>query len=555
MEGGELPNLAAIARNGVSGELQSTIPPNSAPAWTSFMTGMNPGKHGVYGFTRVNPREGYAIKVNSGAVRCAQTVWQLLAEQGRRSIVLNVPMTYPPDPIDGLVVTGIDTPGLESQFTYPPELRHEIFRLIPDYILDVRSWGVTVVGERRAHLLDDIMHMVDSLTRLGLHLITTQPWDLFTIVYTATDRVQHFFWRFLDRAHPLYDPAEAPKYHDAILRVYRKADQGLGELLACCDDETTVIVMSDHGFGPQYKLFRLNYWLAENGFLQLSHVNSSDLMPRLSNMTQKWLYHGLDRTVGLVRAALSDTAKDRLKRLFPRLRERVSSVQILSMIDWATTRAYHTAEFPGDIRVNLKGREVKGIVQPGTEYDAVYETIRAGLEAFTDPDTGKRIVERVYRRDELYWGPYVDLAPDLIVHPADYSYTFDWRAPVNGSRAPGRRPIIDALTGDYAVNCGYHRPNGILMLYGADIRQGMHLNPAQIYDVIPTALYLMGLPIPVDMDGRVVTGAIEADVLDRRPIEQAAPTSPVPGVAAAEQLYTEAEAEAVASRLRDLGYL
>ena len=190
-EAGDLPNLAAIARNGASGELRSTIPPNSAPAWTSFMTGMNPGKHGVYGFTRVEPREGYAIRVNSGAVRRAQTVYQLLTEQGRRSIVLNVPMTYPPDPIDGLVVTGIATPGMESQFTYPPELRDEVFRLLPDYILDVRGWGVTAVGERRAHILEDILRMVDTRTRLALHLMRTQPWDLFTIVFTATDRAQH----------------------------------------------------------------------------------------------------------------------------------------------------------------------------------------------------------------------------------------------------------------------------------------------------------------------------------------------------------------------------
>ena len=420
MEGGSLPNLAAIVRDGASGELQSTIPPNSAPAWTSFMTGMNPGKHGVYGFTRVDPREGYAIKVSSGADRRAQTVYQLLTEQGRRSIVLNVPMTYPPDPIDGLVVTGIDTPGLESQFTYPPELRDEIFRLVPDYILDVRSWGVMAVGERRAHILDDILRMVDTRKRLALHLMRTQPWDLFTIVFTATDRVQHFFWRFLDPTHPLYDPIEAPKYHDAILRVYRQIDQALGEMLACCGDETTVIVMSDHGFGPQHRLFRINQWLVENGFLQLTYTTSNGLVHRLSSVAQKWLYRRLDSLVGLVRIALSDTAKDRLKWLFPRLREQIASMYTLSMIDWAATRAYHTGEFPGGMRVNLRGREVQGIVEPGAEYDAVCEAIRSGLEGYVDPDTGKRVVERVFQRDELHWGPYVDLAPDLITHLADY---------------------------------------------------------------------------------------------------------------------------------------
>ncbi|MBS3785128.1 MAG: alkaline phosphatase family protein, partial [Anaerolineae bacterium] len=400
---GSLPNLAAIANNGAVGQLESTIPPNSAPAWTSFMTGMNPGKHGVYGFTRVEPDESYAIKVNSGAVRRAQSAWQILTERGLRCIQINMPMTYPPEPINGLVVTGIDTPGLESVFTYPPELRHEILRLLPDYLLDVRSWGVTAVGERRAHVLDDILRMVDSRRQLSLHLMSTQAWNVFAVIFTATDRAQHFFWRFLDPTHPLYDPVEAPQYHDAILRVYQEVDSALGEILEGCDEDTTVIVMSDHGFGPQRKLFRINQWLLRNGFLELAHMHSSDLGDRLSRAAQKEWYRVLDGLQRLVRTKLPDTTKDQLKRLFPHLREQVASQILFSGVDWSKTQAYHTAEFPGSIRVNLKGREVNGIVEPGSEYQRVCEEIGSALEELVDPDTGERIVERVFRRDELYW--------------------------------------------------------------------------------------------------------------------------------------------------------
>jgi predicted AlkP superfamily phosphohydrolase/phosphomutase len=555
MEDGSLPNLAAVARNGASGELQSTLPPNSAPAWTSFMTGMNPGKHGVYGFTRVEPREGYAIKVNSGMVRRPQTVWQLLTQQGRRSIVLNVPMTYPPDPIDGVVVAGIDTPGLESQFTYPPELRHKIFRLLPDYILDIRSWGVTAVGERRAHLLDDILRMIDVRKRLALHLMATQPWDLCTVVFTATDRAQHFFWRFLDRTHPLYDPAEAPKYHDAILRVYRQIDQALGEMLARCGDETNVIVMSDHGFGPQHRLFRINQWMVEKGFLQLTCTASNGLVSCLSSAVQRWLYRGLGSVNRLARAALSDKIKDRLKRRFPHLREQVASQILFSGVDWSRTQAYHTAEFPGSIRVNMKGREANGIVDPGAEYEAVCEAIQSGLKGYVDPDTGKRIVERVFRREELYWGPCLDEAPDLIVHLADYAYTIDWYMPVAGKGAGSEPSVVDALTGAYAVNCGSHRLSGILMLYGPDIRGGAQLEPNRIYDVVPTVLYLLGEPVPADMDGRVLTAAITADMLDRRPVERRDPTSTPVETRSPGQVYSDEESEAIADRLRNLGYL
>jgi predicted AlkP superfamily phosphohydrolase/phosphomutase len=555
MEQGHLPNLAAIARNGAVGPLQSTIPPNSAPAWTSFMTGMNPGKHGVYGFTRVDPRESYTIKVNSGAIRRTESIWQILTERGERSILINVPMTYPPDPIDGLVVTGIDTPGLDSEFTYPPELRHEILRLIPDYTLDVRSWGVTAVGERRAHILDDILRMVESRRQLALHLMTTEPWDVFTVVFTATDRAQHFFWRFLDPAHPLYEPVEAPKYQDAILRVYRRIDQALGEILARCDEQTTVIVMSDHGFGPQHKLFRINQWLLENDFLRLTYTSSNGLMRRLSGAARKGLYRALDGLQRLVRTRLSDRAKDQLKRLFPRVREQVASQMLFSGVDWSSTRAYHTAEFPGSIRINLKGREVNGVVEPGSEYDALCEAIRSALEGYVDPDTGRRIVERVFRREELYWGPCLDMAPDLIVHLADYAYTIDWYMPMDGNGTGQSSPIVTELTGRFAVNCGSHRPTGIVMLQGPDVEGGVKLEPNQIYDVAPTLLYLLGQSVPADMDGRILTEAITPERLARQPAERSergpASSRRIP----AEEVYSDADTEAVSERLRSLGYL
>lgn len=555
MEEGQLPNLNNIAKNGTSGSVLPPFPPTSASSWPSFMTGMNPGKHGLFGFTRVDPHEGYGIKVNSGAVRNSQTAWQWLSEQGRRSIVINMPMTYPPEPINGLVVTGIDTPGLESQFTYPPELREEIIRLIPDYILDVRSWGVTSVGERRTHLLEDILLMVESRKQLALHLMKKEAWDLFSVVFTATDRAQHFFWRFLDSKHPLYEPAEADKYHDAILRVYRRIDQAIGEMLSYCGEETVVIIMSDHGFGPQHKLFRINQWLIEKGFLHLTNTAGKGPIRALQSAVRALLYRGLDNLVGVARSAISDTTKDRLKQMFPRLRERVASEILFSGVDWSRTLAYHTAEFPGSLRVNMKGREMNGIVEPGAEYEAVYEAIRSGLENYKDPETGRNLVNRVYRREEIYWGPNLEKAPDLIVQLVDDSYTFDWYIPVVRNGNKSALPVIDALSGQYAANCGSHRLEGILMLYGESIRRGVVLEPAQIYDVMPTAIYLLGLPVPAEMDGKVLTKAIKAELLKSRPVvmgdSMAAPGEAFPP----DGPYSNEEAEAVAHRLRDLGYL
>jgi len=550
---GRLPHLSALTARGVSAVLRSTMPANSAPAWTSFMTGMNPGKHGIYGFTRVEPEKGYTIKVNTGANRRAPTVWQYLSRLGKRSIVLNMPMTYPPDPIAGIVVSGITTPGIESEFTYPPALRTEILRRIPEYQLDVRSWGVTSVGERRAQLMEDISRMVESRRQLGLHLFRTEPWDLFALIFTATDRVMHFFWRFLDPQHPLYDAAEAPLYRDAILRIHQQIDAAIGELLEVCGEDTAVIVMSDHGFGPQHKLFRINQWLLENQFLQLTFSGENGRSPGLNAGAQKWLYRGVSGAVDLARAHLSDGAKDRLKQLFPRLRERLASQTVFSGVDWTRTRAYHTAEFPGSIRINLRGRETQGIVVPGAEYDAVCADLQTRLQALTDPQSGRRIVARVFRREELYSGPQLAKAPDLTVHLADYAYTFDWYMPVGNGK--DKLPVIDDLRGKYAVNCGYHRPDGILMMAGTGIRSGPMPAPANIEDVIPTILYLLGVPVPEDMDGQVLTTAVLPEQLRIHEIEFGPPLLGGAHDEADGELYTAEEAEAVKNRLRDLGYL
>ena len=551
---GRLPNLRKIYEKGASCVLNSTLPPNSAPAWTSLLTGMNPGKHGVYGFTRVEPMDGYAIKVNSGARRRVPTAWQYLSTLGFRVITLNVPMTYPPDSINGLVVTGIDAPGLDSEFTYPRELRKEILHAIPDYLLDVRSWGVMLKGERRANLFEDILRMVESRRKLALHLLHTRDWDFFTVVFTASDRVQHFFWRFLDPDHPLYEAVEALKYQDAILKVYKQIDLAIGEILAVCEEGIDLIVMSDHGFGPQRRLFRINQWLFENGYLKLLDASKNGFLPRAGISADGRIYRGLIWLINFARAALSDTKKDRLKRLFPRLRERIASLEALSMIDWQTTKAYHTTEFPGAIRVNKRGREVQGIVNSGEEYETLCDSIRQDFETVTDPETGRRIIEKVYRREELYWGPYMELAPDLIVSPADYSYTFDWRIPVRGSGRAKYPPLIDHLTSEYSANCGAHRPEGILMLNGRHIRQGVRLELANIYDVMPTALYLAGVPLLKEMDGRILTEAILPEFLSSHPCVFAEQI-PIEAKNSREEIYSREEADLLAERLRDLGYL
>jgi predicted AlkP superfamily phosphohydrolase/phosphomutase len=244
-----------------------------------------------------------------------------------------------------------------------------------------------------------------------------------------------------------------------------------------------------------------------------------------------------------------------MKKLFPRLRERIASEFLFSGVDWSRTLAYHTAEFPGSLRINMKGREVNGIVKPGEDFEAVYEAIRSGLERYEDPETGRKIVKRVFRREEIYWGPYLDKAPDLIVALDDDSYTFDWYIPMAHKSTQRALPIVDALRGKYAANCGSHRPEGILMLQGKNIRSGVQIGSARIYDVMPTVLYLMGLPVPATMDGHVLTEAIEDHVLKKKPVVIEEVTESPSKTPSNDDPYSDEDEEAVAHRLRDLGYL
>jgi len=248
VEQGRLPNFARLIEEGSSTQLVSAIPPSSPPAWTSAITGVNPGKHGIFGFVqRIDHSTGKPLLVfYTAADRKADPVWTILTERGRRSVVINVPCTSPPDSLSGVMISGFPHTS-PTDFTFPPKYRLKI----PDYRLDIFGQLVSVDGEQA--FLDDINEIMERRTEAVFSLMEEEDWELFFVVFTITDRIQHYFWKFMDPEHPLWTADEAELYGDAILNTYQSMDRLLGQVRDRLDDQTTLVVMSDHGFGPVYQ--------------------------------------------------------------------------------------------------------------------------------------------------------------------------------------------------------------------------------------------------------------------------------------------------------------
>ncbi len=340
---GALPNLEALLNEGAFGTLESVFPPMSPPAWCSAVTGKNPGEHGVYDFW-MRPEGEFQTVPTTSLDRKAEAVWQTLSRTGRTVGVINVPLTDPPDEVNGFMIAGF--PHLDNQdYTYPPELQSTL----RDYSLD--SFGEMLVEGREAELRDRLIHNFESRARVALSLMDEEEWDLFWVVFTGPDKMQHFFWRFLDPEHPYYEEGKFEAFGGAIRDFWGRVDRVIGDIVKRLDEDTVVMVISDHGFAPIYREIRLRPWLALEGFVD-------------------W---------------------QRGKVL-----------------------AYYQGDFGGRIFLNVKGREPRGEVQPGRPYRDLRNRIADRLREMTDPDTGIRPVSDVRFAEEVFSGPYLDQGPDIL---------------------------------------------------------------------------------------------------------------------------------------------
>jgi predicted AlkP superfamily phosphohydrolase/phosphomutase len=528
---GKLPNLARLMEEGVSGNLRSTTPPLSPPAWASFMTGKNPGKHGIFDFVK-RSSGGNTFQAANGSCLQARPFWSILSGGGRRVGVVNIPMTYPPIEVNGFLISGMDSPKIDQAYTFPESLSSEIQHKFGEYVVDCKTSGrgSTSVAQFTEQYVQNLHHMIENRGAVASYLLAKYRPDFFMVTFIATDRIQHAFGKLLDQDHLAGEASGAAREDNPVLGVYERVDQQVGRLLGLLDDKWTVIIMSDHGASRYTKVFNLSYWLFLEGLLNISPQK------RLGSLLSN--YHR-------VRAGVLS----RLKGVPPERRNIVSESWFFRSIDWPRTKAYSFGAFGGTF-VNLRGREPNGIVEPGDEYEALCERVRGALLSVKDPETGEKVINAVYHSKEIYRGDCVAEAPDLLVETEEPYFIR------NSLRHYETQLVYDA--GKYGrrqlEHTGKHHPNGILIAAGPQVRKGTRVDGARIVDLAPTILYLQGIPVPTDMDGQVLTSLFKPEWLATKPVQYSEASRDITTDHHGDG-YGDGEEEEVLERLRGLGYI
>jgi predicted AlkP superfamily phosphohydrolase/phosphomutase len=493
---GSLPCLSKIMNEGVHGPLVSTIPSVTPPAWTSMFTGTNPGKHGIFHFHDVYAMPERSIVINA-TYRQSPVIWEILTEVGKNSVLLNVPMTYPPEPINGVIISGFLTPRAAEDFFYPPSLQSQIVEM---------NYQIGQIFGDESHLsYKQIEKNIRNRTDMAKWLMQNHQWDFFTVVYMASDGVVHRY----------------PHNPDAIKYVYQRLDNAIAELIDTAPSNTIVMITSDHGIGLVPKQFMINNWLNSEGLLKFKRKKQS---------TSRSLTTDLLKSVGQfgpLRRLLHQLPLGIRKRFLKTTVPQLASIDSTRSLAWgvAATRNYAL------VGLNTKQNEKEA-----------FETLCAHLYSIRDPKTNQQVVSKVHRSTDLLSGPALKSAPQVIVEThKDYQikcgFTYDRTAIRN-----------------FPKPLAAHERNGVFLATGSGIQSE---NPANfkpnIWDVMPTILHILNVPPPPGLDGQVLT-QIFTSGSEYALRKQLAPTQ-YSIQKRKKKTLTDQEQQEVVDRLRQLGYL
>lgn len=434
----DLPNIKKMMCNGFFTTLESCHPPITVPAWMVMMSSKNPGQLGIYGFRH---RKGFSYTdgwLTTSLSITEPKVWDFMAEQNKSVCLVGVPPTYPPIQVNGNLVSCFVTPHGKKDFTYPAMLAAEIQNLVGDYFFDVKFRT-----NDRDMIIKNLYTMTEKRFQVIKYLMEKKPWDFFMFVEIGLDRLHHMFWKYYDRSHPKYEPNN--KYEKVIPEYYKYIDKQIGEILSLIDDDTYVLVVSDHGTASMHGALCINEWLIKEGYLVLKKYPDS-----------------------------------------------VTTLEKCD-VDWEKTTAWGWGGYYARIFFNLKGRELSGKITIN-EFNKVSEELKTKLLTIAGPNS-KKFDNKVFYPEKLY-GVSLGSKPDLMV----YFDNLFWRS----AGTVGHKTIY-LSENDTGPDDSIHWMDGIFLLYNKskDNKNNVKLDRLSIYDVAPIILDIMGIQIPNDMQGKV----------------------------------------------------
>ena len=508
IEEGILPHLKNIIKEGSRCILKSTIPFYTGPAWVSMVTGVNPGKHGIFNFTKYSTDSDSRRVLNSRDIRCLR-IWELLNRRGLKTGMVNIPMTYPADAVDGFMIAGMMSPEKNEKVSYPSQLMDKIDDVVNDYVIDV-----PVILEKHKDDPVIIERLHDCLLKRGKaaeFLMKNYEVDFLMYVFITPDRLQHLFWKYLDRRISFMS-SEDTLCRDRILDCYRLLDEIVGGIVQASSEETNLFIVSDHGFGEYKKCFHLNNWLMELGLLRLR------------------------KGASLLTSFVEVANISGIKKLLPRRFIKRAKEAFSNIIDHEATRAYAADSLEQGIYLNLDNGSAD-------TYHDVCNCIINELYKLRDPETGEKIVTEVKTRGELFSGPFVAEAPDVLINMADMGYQISNSIIHSGC-------IVSRENEPF----GIHKRDGIFIAHGTGIKKDNLVDQGDIVDIVPTVLHSMGLPIPAYLDGKVLD-TIFTESFNNDHAVKYEEMSEYYIAKSKGDTYTDEEALLIQEKLRGLGYI
>ena len=465
---GKLPTLNSLIAGGTHGVLESTFPPVTGPAWTALATGKNPGKTGIFDSLIRTGGQSFATRlVSSRDIKRARPYWDYLSDHGIRTGVVNYPFLYPPYKLNGVMVSGLGSdPG--DEIFYPREFRQQVLDKCGRYQIQV-PWHSPRYAQDPPLFVNHLLELLE-INEKTLELLLQSDLQALAFVISASDFAQHYMWRYIDRSHPYYQESEAEKYRPLFIQVWQRIDEILGSVMQKLSPEANIVIVSDHGFGSRRSAFYTGSWLEKEGYVR----------------KKAWRVRA--RRLEEIAAKLVGKISLRLYRklvLISMKPGRMPVVSVSSGINSARSLAFplDNASLIGEICINRQ--------LAGGDFETVRGEIMAKLEQ-TCRELGARV--KVYSPSDLYSGGYLDLAPDILFDIEDGDCSIHFGFDRKFYQKPPSKPF----------HSGIHKKEGIFIAYGPDVRQGIQIEGTKIYDVAPTILHLLGLPVPDDMDGRVL---------------------------------------------------